>query len=176
MTFTTSRLTGERVLVRGTDVFGTTGSTVLDSSQWTEVNSRKEFSQATDEFDAAVQAFFAPLTEAAEKINKKLEKPTDACRYVVLRRPRRCRGEAGAAGQADEGLDHPAADRAGRHRPADLGDGQPRGAGTRGCPGAGAHGTVRRRRAGHGCRGYRFPRTSGSSESEGGTVTTVPPS
>jgi len=84
MTFTTTKLVDERVLVRGTDVFGTSGSTVLDSSQWSEVNSRKEFSQATDEFDKAVAEFFAPLTEAAEKINKKVTKQPDALSYVVL--------------------------------------------------------------------------------------------
>lgn len=84
MSFTTTKLVDERVLVRGTDVFGTDGKTVLDSSQWSEVNSRKEFSQATDEFDAAVQAFFAPLTKAAEKVNKKMEKQPDAVSYVVL--------------------------------------------------------------------------------------------
>jgi len=84
MTFTTSKLTGERVLVRGTDVFGAIGETVLDSSQWSEVNSRKEFSQATDEFDKAVAEFFKPLTEAAEKIGKKMEKQPDAASYVVL--------------------------------------------------------------------------------------------
>jgi hypothetical protein len=84
MTFTTTKLVDERVLVRGTDVFGTSGSTVLDSSQWSEVNSRKEFSQATDEFDKAVADFFKPLTEAAEKVNKKIEKQPDALSYVVL--------------------------------------------------------------------------------------------
>lgn len=84
MSFTTIKLANERVLVRGSDVFGTTGETVLDSTQWSEVNSRKEFSQATDEFDKAVQEFFKPLTEAAEKASKKLEKPTDSMSYVVL--------------------------------------------------------------------------------------------
>jgi hypothetical protein len=84
MSFTTSKLTGERVLVRGSDIFGTEGSTVLDSSQWVEMSSRKEFSQATEEFEKAVEEFFAPLTRAAEKASKKLEKPTDAISYVVL--------------------------------------------------------------------------------------------
>jgi hypothetical protein len=82
--FTTTRLVDERVLVQGTDVFGNEGQTVLDSSQWTEVNSHKEFDQATAAFDAAVEEFFKPLTEAAEAVGKKLEKQPDPIGFVVL--------------------------------------------------------------------------------------------
>lgn len=85
MTFSTSRLVGSKVLVQGTDVFGTAGQTILDSTQWDEVNSNKEFDQATSAFDAAVEAFFAPLTEAAEKLDRAVaDKPTDSVGYVVL--------------------------------------------------------------------------------------------
>lgn len=68
MTFTTKQLTGERVLVTGTDVLGTTGTTVLDSSEWNGVKAHLGYHEATDEFDAKVAEFFAPLTEAAEKL------------------------------------------------------------------------------------------------------------
>lgn len=84
MTFTTVRLVGSQVIVRGTDVFGTNGETVLDSSQWDEINADKAFSQAAEDFDRTVEAFFAPLTEAADKLHKKLEQPTDSVGYVVL--------------------------------------------------------------------------------------------
>lgn len=67
MTFTTMNLTGERVLVRGTDVTGKDGETVLDSSQWNEVNRHRGVAEASADFDAEVDNFFAPLLRAAEK-------------------------------------------------------------------------------------------------------------
>lgn len=67
MTFTTMNLTGERVLVRGTDLTGKDGETVLDSSQWNEVNRHRNVAEAGKDFDAEVDNFFAPLLRAAEK-------------------------------------------------------------------------------------------------------------
>jgi hypothetical protein len=84
MSFTTQKLVGHRVLVTGADILGNEGSMVLDSTQWDEVNDRKEFSQAEADFDAAVEAFFAPLNEAADAVKAKLEKPEDPTSYVVL--------------------------------------------------------------------------------------------
>lgn len=85
MTFTSSRLVGNRVMVQGTDVLGTHGQTILDSTQWDEVNANQAFDTATEAFEAAVEEFFAPLTEAAEKANQALVKPDDPASYVVLR-------------------------------------------------------------------------------------------
>ena len=85
MTFTTTRLVGARVMVKGTDVFGTEGQTVVDSTQWDEVNANTEFDQATEAFEAAVQEFFAPITEAAEKLNSSMKRPDDPASYVVLK-------------------------------------------------------------------------------------------
>jgi hypothetical protein len=82
--FTTTPLVGERVLVAGTDFLGVEGKTVLDSSQWTSVNQHKQFDQATTEFDEAVAAFFAPITEAAEKAQQTLVKDEDPSSFVVL--------------------------------------------------------------------------------------------
>ena len=65
MSFTTTALVGNRVLVTGTDFLGTEGKAVLDSSQWVAVNARKQHKQASKEFDDAVEEFFKPLTEAA---------------------------------------------------------------------------------------------------------------
>ena len=67
MSFTTTALVGNRVLVTGTDFLGTEGKAVLDSSQWVAVNARKQHKQASKEFDTAVEEFFKPLTEAADK-------------------------------------------------------------------------------------------------------------
>lgn len=84
MTFTTQKLVGSRVLVKGADSSGTEGQTILDSTQWDEINSHTAFDKATEAFEAAVESFFAPLTEATEAINKALNKPNDPLSYVVL--------------------------------------------------------------------------------------------
>ena len=66
MGFSTLSLTGERIVVKGTDIEGGVGETILDASQWNELKARKTFDSATDAFNEAVEAFFAPLMEAAE--------------------------------------------------------------------------------------------------------------
>lgn len=83
-TFSTTNLVDNRVLVRGNDDLGNSGSTVLDGEQWADLNSHAEYSQAEADFNAAVEAFFAPITEATEALQKSLEKPTDSLGYVVL--------------------------------------------------------------------------------------------
>jgi hypothetical protein len=85
MTFTTTALVDNRVLVQGTDFLGVDGKTVLDSSQWLEVNKATHFKEATNEFDAAVKEFFAPLTEASDKLEaiQKGDAP-DPVTFVVL--------------------------------------------------------------------------------------------
>jgi len=84
MTFTTSRMLNSKVLVKGTDLAGTTGSTVVDSSQWDEIKDRQEFSQATDVFEKAVNDFYAPLVAAAENVKALQNKPTDPIGFVVF--------------------------------------------------------------------------------------------
>jgi uncharacterized protein (DUF924 family) len=84
MSFNTKQLVNNRVLVEGTDVSGTEGQTVIDGTQWAEVQSRKDFNHATEAFDKAVEEFFAPLAEAAEQANKALERPEDSLGYIVL--------------------------------------------------------------------------------------------
>jgi len=85
MTFTTTALVGNRVLVTGTDFLGTEGKAVLDSSQWVAVNQRKQHKQATKDFDTAVEEFFAPLAEAADKAKAAIEGPVeDPITYVVI--------------------------------------------------------------------------------------------
>jgi hypothetical protein len=84
MTFTTMNLTGERVLVQGSDIYGGSGKTVVDGSQWAELSARSDFNDAAEAFDAAVEEFFAPLMEAAEKASKAVAKPDDSSSYIVL--------------------------------------------------------------------------------------------
>ena len=85
MSFTTTALVGNRVLVTGTDFLGTEGKAVLDSSQWVAVNARKQHKQASKEFDDAVEEFFKPLTEAADKAQQALAgKTQDPVEFVVL--------------------------------------------------------------------------------------------
>lgn len=84
MTLTTTKLVGSRVLVSGTDVRGTDGQTILDSTQWDEVNSNSAFDKATAGFEAAVQAFFAPLTKASEEFEAQAKPQMDPASYVVL--------------------------------------------------------------------------------------------
>lgn len=85
MTFTSRRLVGNRVMVHGTDTLGTEGQTILDSTQWDEINADKKFIQATEVFDAAVEKLFAPLTEAADQLNRTMAVPDDPASYVVVR-------------------------------------------------------------------------------------------
>lgn len=82
--FTTTKLVNQRVLVKGTDKFGTEGQTVLDASQWNELSVDKRFDAATKEFDAAVESFFAPLTEAADKVKAAHHQEPDPVGFVVL--------------------------------------------------------------------------------------------
>lgn len=83
--FTTIPLSNERVLVKGTDRFGTSGETVLDGSAWAEVKRHRAYHEATDGFDAAVEEFFAPLMEAADKLEQAISLPKpDPDTYVVL--------------------------------------------------------------------------------------------
>ena len=82
--FTTRTLTNDRVMVKGTDIDGGMGETVLDASQWNDLKARNDVKMATADFDAAVESFYAPLLEAAEKVNRQLERPTDSLAHVVL--------------------------------------------------------------------------------------------
>lgn len=84
MTFTVTKLIGSRALVRGTDVTGAEGQVVLDTTQWDELNLHQQHSAATAEFEAVVEEFFAPLTQAAEALGQKVAKPEDSLGFVVI--------------------------------------------------------------------------------------------
>lgn len=85
MGFTVQNLMGDRAVISGTDITGTTGKVIVDTSQWDYLKARKDFSAATDDFNAAVEAFFQPLIEASETIAESFVKPKDSLEYVVLK-------------------------------------------------------------------------------------------
>jgi len=86
MSFSTTRLVNNQVLVQGTDIFSVYGRTTLDSTQWDEIKADGQYSEAIDAFDAAVKQFFAPLLEAAEAAQQAAPSmdTVDPIAYVVL--------------------------------------------------------------------------------------------
>jgi succinate dehydrogenase flavin-adding protein (antitoxin of CptAB toxin-antitoxin module) len=66
--FEVTQLLDGRTLVEGTDAKGVAGSIVLYSPTWEAVLRFRAEGEAMAEFDATVEAFFAPLTEAADKL------------------------------------------------------------------------------------------------------------
>ena len=66
MSFTTTELVNNRVLVEGTDRLGILNRTVLDTTQFNELYQSDQHAAAHEAFDAAVDAFYAPLLEAVE--------------------------------------------------------------------------------------------------------------
>lgn len=83
--FTTLNLTNDRVLIRGTDSTGATGEMVADGSQWAQIKRHAGFRTAESEFESEVEAFFAPLTEAADKLSEALATPElDPSTYFVF--------------------------------------------------------------------------------------------
>ena len=85
MTFQVQNMLGDQALVSGTDHLGNTGKTIVFTTQWDELKARKNFSSAQEDFDAQVEAFFAPLTEAAEKLEKAVNaKAPDSASFIVL--------------------------------------------------------------------------------------------
>ena len=68
MAFITTQLANHRVLVRGTDITGYSGQTVLDSCQWDGIRAELDHNTAEDQFNAAVEEFYAPLIEKLDSI------------------------------------------------------------------------------------------------------------
>ncbi len=66
--FEVTPLLDGRTLVEGTDIKGVEGRTVLSSPAWQAVLDYRKQDEAMAEFDKTVEAFFAPLTEAADKL------------------------------------------------------------------------------------------------------------
>lgn len=92
MTFKATALMGDRFVVSGTDFTGAMGTTVLDGSQWNQVLAHGTMRNAENDFNEAVESFFAPLMEAAKLLEQ--EKVTDDIATLVLEE-----GETGNAGR-----------------------------------------------------------------------------
>lgn len=84
MTFQTQVLMDNRVLVHGTDVFGSTNKTIVDGTQWAELTERTDVDKAQQAFDEAVNQFFKPVLDAAEELREAFDSPADSIAYVVI--------------------------------------------------------------------------------------------
>lgn len=82
MTFATTKLAGHRVLVEGTDFRGITGSTVLDGGQLATLTKATGADKAQADYDAAVKAFYAPLTDATDKLVEAQSVGETDARYI----------------------------------------------------------------------------------------------
>lgn len=83
--FTKLNLSNNRVVIKGTDNEGNYGETVVSSAEWTEVQRRDQHSQAHVDFDAAVEEFFKPVTDAAEKLELQFnDRSRDPLGFVTL--------------------------------------------------------------------------------------------
>ena len=83
--FNTRTLANDRFLITGEDDAGRPCTTVLDGSELMTVRSESNMLLAGQEYDRAVEDFFAPLTSAAELVaDMSAPKPVDpAYLYVV---------------------------------------------------------------------------------------------
>ena len=75
MTFTVTRLANQQAIVQGADDFNNTGKLVLSTHSYDAWKARHATDTAKEEFDSAVEDFFAPLMAAAEKLEATRNKP-----------------------------------------------------------------------------------------------------
>lgn len=85
--FTIQRLVNDRAVVKGTDIHGTSGSTIIFTNQWDELEARVAHDEALADFDAKVEEFFAPISEAAEALEKTHFKQVDPLSVIVIEEP-----------------------------------------------------------------------------------------
>lgn len=84
MSFTVTPLVSGGYLVEGQDSKGVEGTTVLHSQSWDYVQHLRTHEVAEKDFDAIVEEFFAPLTDAAAAFNAKLAGPTNEWGSVTI--------------------------------------------------------------------------------------------
>ena len=82
--FKTIRLANHRVLVDGTDVFGYQNRTVLDSTQWDGIQATLKKETLEDQFNRAVEEFYAPLIEKIDAIVAAEEKSIVDDAYTLV--------------------------------------------------------------------------------------------
>lgn len=84
MTFTVTALVSGGYLVEGQDSKGVDGTTVLHSQSWDYVQHLRTHEVAEAEFNATVEEFFQPLTDAADALKAKLAGPTNEWGSVTI--------------------------------------------------------------------------------------------
>jgi hypothetical protein len=82
--FTVTKLMGPGTLVEGTDVTGKEGRTILISDKWEMLQSVRAHKAASEVFDAQVEEFFKPLTDAAAQATAIAHPETEDWGRVVL--------------------------------------------------------------------------------------------
>lgn len=78
--FITTRLAGDRMLVTN----GGKKQAILDTQQWDQIKSLTQTNEAQADFDEAVKDFFAPLTEAIDKLEAAKAPAVDETYLVVV--------------------------------------------------------------------------------------------
>lgn len=84
-TFNVKYLASNRALITGEDEAGDKRRIILDTTQWDQITAEAQHIEAHDKYDAAVAAFFKPLTDAADALYKPAIK--DPAFYLVLQEP-----------------------------------------------------------------------------------------
>jgi hypothetical protein len=86
MTLTKTPLTGDQVLIDGTDVRNQFGSMIVDSSQWEGIKRHAQFHEALELVDAAIETLVAPIQAAMDAANEIGKAPElDPLLYYVER-------------------------------------------------------------------------------------------
>ena len=78
--FITTRLAGDRMLVTN----GNKKQAILATDQWDYIKSLTQTNEAQADFDQAVKDFFAPLTEAIDKVEAAKAPKVDETYVVVV--------------------------------------------------------------------------------------------
>ena len=84
-TFTTTRLSGQRVLVTGATQ---EQHTILSAAEWDSVKVNTQIKALEEGFDTEVEKFFAPIVEASEKMEQAFAATlpkVDPDRVIVLK-------------------------------------------------------------------------------------------
>ena len=98
MTFTQTRLVGNRMLVKGEDYTGGVGETILDTTEWDEVQALIQMKQAEAEYSDTVSEFYATITAAADRLAETKANRTEDPDTVVELEPA-VEGVAGSTGR-----------------------------------------------------------------------------
>lgn len=84
MTFTVTPLVSGGYLVEGQDSKGVDGTTVLRSEAWDFAQHLRSHTVADADFNAEVEAFFKPLTDAAAAHKARIAGPTNEWATVTV--------------------------------------------------------------------------------------------